>query len=128
MHTQTYIEFMTGGRFLSEFIERKVACREEPPRDVPRNAIAYRYFDLVTYETTREDGKRGETNERQNEAEWTYYGTVHTIGEIKRRVYEGDRSLEILLSNMDSNGWDTVVKTRLGGYRPLEKGERAVPQ
>lgn len=48
-----------------------------------------------------------------------YIGELLTSDDV--RALPGDHT--ILLSNMQSNGWDPIVRTRRGNFQPLEEGD-----
>lgn len=114
---KTYVEFLLPGSFFPEAITREVADRS-PPQDIPRNTFGYSFFSRTVMQ---QDGETliGPVRER---SPTTYFGEVMAVEQVE--ALPGDH--EILLSNMRINGWSRVVRTTLGNFRPLEKGDSVI--
>lgn len=114
MALKHYVCFLSPGSLFPNEQRIEVASREEKVL-APTNCFAYYFFDREEIE------KGGEklVGKEKNKSGRFYFGTVMTAEEIE--ADEGDN--KILLSNMSINNWPKVVKTRMGNYQPLEKGD-----
>ncbi len=114
-----YIEFFYPGSFVSESSAQEVADRT-PPAELPKGAYGYRFF--ARSEVTQ-DGEtlRGQPKDYSG---MTYYGEVMTLEEVKALTPSSD--YRILVSNIECNGWDRVVRTIRGQFMPLNAGDSVV--
>ena len=116
-----YIEFFYPGSFVSETSTQEVVDRT-PPDELPKGAYGYRYF--AQSEVTQD----GETlcGKPKDYSGTTYYGDVMTLEQVKALTPSSD--YRILVSNMECNGWERVVRTIRGQFMPLHAGDSvAVP-
>lgn len=113
-----YVEFSFPGAFFSEYSVKEVAERNPELITVPEGAFAYRFFDRIE---TVVDGETL-TGERKNFSPFTYFGTAYTLEEVKAQFPE----YTILISNMECNGWNRVVKTLRGNWQPLGEGDTVI--
>ena len=115
---KTYVVFKLPGSFIAEQTEREVQDRSFPT-DVPKNCFGFYFYDI--YEAT---GPKGEliSGTRQNVSAMTYFGEEFTLERVKRECPNS----KVLISNMECNGWNRVVCTRLGNWQPLEDGDRVI--
>lgn len=116
--TKHYVEFSFPGAFFSEYKVQEVTERNPELVKVPEGAFAYRFFDqseaIVDGETL--------VGDRKNFSPLTYFGTAYTLEEVKAQFPE----CTTLISNMECNGWNRVVKTRRGNWQPLEEGDTVI--
>lgn len=54
----------------------------------------------------------------------TYFGEVLTLDQVK--ALEPAKNYDILVSNMECNKWDRVVRTVRGNFQPLNEGDKVV--
>lgn len=113
-----FVEFSYPGIFFSEYSHEEIAERKPELVTVPKEAFAYRFFDQVQ---TVVDGEPL-TGERKNYSRYTYFGKVYTLEEVKKEFPE----YTTLISNMECNGWNRVVRTRKGNWQPLEEGDTVI--
>lgn len=115
---KTYIEFVYPGIFFNESSTKQVQSRDTTRVEVPDGAFGFRFFDILEA-TVKANGKAVKlTSARVNESPMHYYGgRIYTRAEVVREVPNNRK----LLSNMDGNGWDKVIKTRTGNFQPFEK-------
>lgn len=111
-----YVEFLYPGVL---FNETSLSPREtDKPQSIkiPEGAYAFRFCE-------RTEGKiKGE----EVIGKWqydpkTYYargGKVFTLAEVKAGAISGD--CNILISNMECNGYDRVIKTNRGNVQPFD--------
>ncbi len=112
-----YIEFIYSDIVLSESSKKVIENRVITKVEVSEKAIGFRFFD--TLETTIEvDGKPVKLmSERIDESAMFYYGgRVYTREELAQEA-SGNQTL---LDNMDRHGWNKVIKTRMGNFRPFK--------
>jgi hypothetical protein len=116
---KTYVEFYYPGSFMSESSSHEVESRDRPA-SIPVNAYAYSFYDR---EETVVDGEKL-VGLIKNRSPMTYFGQTMTIDEVKRNV----PNCNILVSNMECNGWEKVVRTKLGNFQPLNEGDVVLAQ
>lgn len=112
---KTYVEFVYPGSFMNEYSSQEVKSRDAEV-ELPKGAFAYRFFDHETVKV----GNKTFTGDRSNVSGLTYVdGEVLSVEDVKKSVPNS----RTLVSNMEGNGWDYVVKTKRGNFQPLEKGD-----
>jgi hypothetical protein len=114
MSIQQYIEFYFPGAFVSETEVHPVASRNAPVV-MPLGAYAYRFFARQEAEMNGEI-LRGKAHDH---SPMTYFGKALTLDEVK--ALDGD--YRILISNMECNRWNRVVRTVRGNFQPLLDGD-----
>ncbi len=114
-----YIEYFYPGSFVSESSAQEVADRTTPG-ELPKGAYGYRFF--ARSEVTQD----GETlrGQQKDHSPMTYFGEVMTLDEVKALTPFSD--YRILVSNMECNRWDRVVRTIRGQFMPLNAGDSVV--
>ena len=108
---KTYVEILYPGAFVSGTEVRPVDSRDPAKFQAPEGCFGYRFFD-------REEVVSGDevlAGKPKNYSETHYFGKAMTVDEVKSEVPNS----RILVSNMQENGWDRVVKTRCGNFQPL---------
>lgn len=115
---KTYVVFKLPGAFVAEQEVRRVDDRSFPT-DIPRSCFGFYFYDV--YETI---GPMGEAvrGQPQNVSGMFYFGEEFSLERVKREFPE----LKILISNMECNGWDRVVYTRVGNWQPIEADDRVL--
>lgn len=114
-----YVEFLYPGSFFNESSAREVETRDPSAVQTPREAFGYKFFDRQEY--VAQDGEVL-VGEPRNRSGTHYFGRLMSLADVKREVPDSD----ILQSNMKSNGWKKVVRTRHGNFQPFEKGDLVV--
>lgn len=114
-----YIEFFFPGSFVSESSTHEVDSRI-PPTELPNGAYGYRFFSRSE---VVQDGEtlRGKPKDYSGTA---YFGEVLTLADVKALTPSGN--FRILISNMECNKWDRVVRTIHGQFMPLHDGDCVV--
>lgn len=107
---QQYVTFLFPGSFMPEEKLVKINSRSDK-FEIPNNCFAYYFSERQELESDGEilRGKMGNKSGR------FYFGKAMTAEEVKSTVPDSS----ILLSNMENNNWNTVVKTRQGNFQPL---------
>lgn len=112
-----YVRFDFPGSFVDEssLVRRTTDNPEEI--EVPKGAFAFRFCERTEAEVD------GETllGEWQYD-DRTFYAPgsrIVTLTEVKAGAIEGN--CDILISNMECNGWDRVVETNRGNVKPLRE-------
>lgn len=110
-----YVQFSYPGAFFSEHSTEEIAERNAELVKVPEGAFAYQFYDREEVEV---DGEtlRGEC---KNYSGFTYFGKAYTLEEVKSEFPQ----YTTLISNMECNGWNKVVRTRRGNWQPIEEGD-----
>jgi len=113
-----YVEFLYPGALVSETEVKEVKDRDPSRLEVPEGCFGYRFFDR------QEAVVDGETlvGQPRNYSGMTYFGQAMTLAEVKREMPDA----LTLISNMEGNGWERVVKTRRGNFQPLELEDRVI--
>ena len=114
--TKTYLELLRYSVFKNTSSIQEVPNRDKPS-ELPEDVFAFRFFD---YETEGINGKQFDGN-RLNVSGLTYVdGTVLSLDRVKKTIPYS----RTLITNMEKNGWDYVVRTRHKEFFPLLKGDR----
>lgn len=112
-----YVEYVYPGCIVSESSKREVTDRipELAREKMPEGAFGFRFMDR------QEMTSNGETlsGEFKDIGSWHYEGTMYTIEEVKSLFPDK----EILISNMECNHWNRVVKTKFGQFINLNDGD-----
>lgn len=124
LEIHTYVEFSMSGFFFSESTSRMVdnLSREEIVALAPSNAFAMRTYQVAQGKVAvGHGGKKKVSTEPFNRSPLTYLGgRVVTLDQLK-----AEGAGEILIANMECNGWPFVIQCRTGNWQPFdpEKGE-----
>lgn len=120
MKREQMVEYLYPGSFVSEASSVVCGHNNADQIECPDCAFAFRFFDRVTQTATLEDGRTHDHVERENVGGWYYPGgEVLTVEDVE--ALDGDH--RILLSNMRCNGWDKVVRSRLGNFQPFDAAD-----
>lgn len=91
---------------------------KEKNRALDKGAYGYRYFDIEIIEAEDENGiTRAFKSEHINVSPWYIYGEEYTLKEIKEKFPEH----RILITNMEINRIESVVRTEFGQFLPVEE-------
>lgn len=114
-----YVEFCFPGSLMSETSTKEVGDRNAPV-EAPQGAFGYRYFSREEVEM------EGEVliGKAKDRSPMTYFGEVFTLDQVK--ALEPAKNYSILVSNMQCNKWDRVVRTVRGNFQPLHEGDRVI--
>ncbi len=119
-HAKQYVTFLYPGIFLSEEETRAVETRDVGGLAVPEGAFAFQFFERLEIDV---DGERLVGKPRNRSGRYYPEGRVMTVAD----VLLDERDNRILISNMEGNGWDRVVKTRCGNYQPFTDDDVVLP-
>lgn len=114
-----YVEFMYPGILFSETSETPVKRRDSALVKKPNMSYGFRFFDR---EETKKNGEILIGRNKNYSSVYFFGGEVYTLARVKAELPNKD----ILISNMESNGYKRVVKTRFGQFLPLEKRDRVL--
>ena len=114
-----YVEFVVPGSFFNDYITRPIKERDPNLVVMPKEAVAYRFFDRTEKKV---DGEKLH-GKRKNYSPFTYYGTEYTLEEITSKF----PYLANLIINLKSNGYTRAVKTTNGNWQPLSKNDLVLP-
>jgi len=109
-----YVDFLYPVNTTSEVSEKEIESRKEIIR-LPKGAYGYRFFERE--ETGTEDGIT--YGIKKNHSGVVYYGTEITLAQLKRES-PGEN---VLIANMEKNGYKRAVKTEFGQYFPLSNSD-----
>lgn len=90
----------------------------------PDGAFAFTLYESPVVDFEFDAGRFKVVPIPQNESRVYYFGpaSLWTQADIKAMIASGE-PLQMLLANMESNGWERVVRTRLGNWQPFEDGD-----
>lgn len=120
MSTKHYVTFYYPGIMFDEDETRELAERGKVGK-VPKGAFGYQEWDR---EEIERDGEvlRGKP---KNHGPMIYFGEVYTVADVERLKPQSD--YRVLLSNMRGNGYDRVVRTVRGNWKPLDENVNVLP-
>lgn len=132
----TYAEFMFPGSFFSETETRVVESRNPLdfawPLQGDKPAFAVRFYDVV--KTQVPDPVTGESQEvasgRTRWSEGVVYrgGKILTLPEVRRLNKQLSGKYDILVSNMEGNGYGRVIQTVFGNFQPFTSKDTYLPE
>lgn len=111
--TKTYVEIFYPGSFFPETKVQEV--KDRTPIDLPNGAFAFSFFDR---EETKINGEVLYGKEKNRSGRF-YAGELFTLEEVKEKFPEN----RILISNLENNGYDRVVKTIRGNFQPFTSND-----
>jgi hypothetical protein len=117
--TKTYVTLWYPGSFMSE--DETVEVKTRDPKAIAKKyprCFAFEFYDRVETEVTVGGEKKTVGSSPRNKSpKYFPSGKTFTVAEVKEKVPDS----RILVSNMECNGWGTVVKTRCGNFQPFDK-------
>lgn len=122
----TYVEYLLPGAMFSESETKEVSNRVlwREAKQAPEQAFAFCYYEIVTAEVPLRGGELVKLSSDARNKSGRYYigGDLFTQEEIAAMGPD----FRILYSNMRSNGWNKVLKTRSGNWQLLQEGDHIV--
>lgn len=112
-----YVEFLTPGLIVSNSSVEEIAERDPNKVELSDGCFGFRFFDRTEVVV---DGETL-TGSRKNVSGWYYKGEKMTLDQVKAVNNIGEYN--ILISNMECNHWDAVVKTDFGQFMELHKND-----
>lgn len=116
-----YVEYLYPGIIVSKTSVNEIPERDVNKVDIPANCFGFRFFDRMV---TVVDGETL-TSDKNNVSGWHYQGEKMTLEQAKA-TYGNDGEHNILISNMEINGYAAVVKTKFGQFIPLRDGDTII--
>ena len=116
-----YVEYLYPGIIVSETSVSEIPERDVSKVNISDRCFGFRFFDRTV---TVVDGELL-TGDRKNVSGWHYQGEKMTLEQVKA-TNGNDGKYDILISNMECNGWSTVVKTKFGQFMPLESDDTVI--
>lgn len=113
---KTYVEFLLPGTFMPEMITREVVDRQVETLDIPKNAYAFSFYDVLS---TEAEGELLESGELNKSGRYYVGARVLTLKEVERE-YPNER---ILIDNIRFNHWDEIILCRTGNFQPPQDGD-----
>jgi hypothetical protein len=119
--TKTYVELLYHSILFSENEVVEVDSRDsEAIANKYKNAFGFHFFDQARTDVELDGKTQPVFGERRTVSPWYYPGgKVYTLNDVKSLKPKKD--YEILISNMEGNGYSKVVKTRHGGFVPFQE-------
>lgn len=121
-----YVTFLSPGTFVAEETTKEIACWDVALAKRMAKKITERHSAIPYgfYFTTRLRTSKDFDSKQINRSPMYYleHCEIRTIDDIRKAGLDREK---ILLSNMESNGWDAVVTTTKGWKwaQPLEKDD-----
>lgn len=115
MKIEHYVEFYYPGFLFCETESKKVKERDFTKIKLPKGCYGFRFYDIAS-EKKKEIAL---TSHRLNISGMFFTGEIWSLQDVKEKLPDS----KILISNMECNGWDKVVKTRMGNMLPFEKDD-----
>lgn len=117
--TITYIVYQYPGSLCSEESTKPIDTRDpqKHANEAPESAFAFFYYDVVVCIVTI-DGEHIETRSDHRNTSKTYYFNAKLLDRNAVSALPGDNT--ILLNNMRSNNWHTLVHCQAGNFQPFE--------
>jgi len=124
--TKTYVELLYHSVLFSETEVVEVGSRDPVAvAEKHKNAFGFHFFDQARTEVELDGNAQTVFGERRTVSPWYYPGgKVYTLEDVKSMKPE--KEYEILISNMEGNGYPKVVKTRHGGFVPFQKDDKVL--
>ena len=123
--TKHFVTFYSPGTFMAEATTKEIASWDIKKAQRMAKSITERYGarPYAFRFTTRVRGPKDFESKQKKQSHLYYIGCkVETLAEVKAR---NDPKEAILISNMEGNKWDKIVRT-VEGWRwtqPLHKGD-----
>lgn len=119
---KTYVEILYPGSFFPE--EDVIVVNKRDPKKISSKyptAFSFQFYDLVSKEI-EVDGEKQQVSGKKKNISPKYYpdGELYTANQLRKI---DAKEYDILISNMECNGWKHVVKTRRGNFQPFEQGK-----
>ena len=123
MKLKHYVEYYYCGILVDETESKEIKSRdiELIKTIMPKNAFGFSFFDKAY----TEEGGIKFSSKTLNESPMYYVGGK-VMNENDVRNYLIDN--KILISNMHSNNWKQVIKTRSGNFKPFTKKDILLEQ
>jgi hypothetical protein len=113
-----YVKILYPGSFVSEESHQKINLRKE--FELPKNAYGYQFYDK---EKTIINGEELE-GKAKHRTKTFLKGIIYTLEEVKRLFPES----RTLISNMEINKWDKVIKCAQGFLPFIENDYELIEQ
>lgn len=115
---KTFVEFRFPGIMVTEKMVREVTERAPEKIEVPEDAFAFTFFDRFQGMVKDEDQEIPVSSGPVNRSKGVYYigGQTMTKEEILAQVPDP----ATLISNLEDEGCDCAIKTRMGNFQPFE--------
>jgi len=115
-----YVEFLYPGIMVTETSQRRIRNRNTKIR-ASKDCFGYSFFDRE--EIVNKDGEvlKGES---KNHSGTYYFGKVMTLEDVKNQM----PAAKTLISNMVGEGYEEVVKTRIGNFQYFKPGDMVVAE
>jgi hypothetical protein len=108
-----YVEFLYPGLIFGDTSSEEVQDEDPKKIEIPERATGFRFYSQTESVTEDNEILRGK---KKDYSGWYYKGREMTLEDIKREI----PNERILISNMEINKWNRVVKFDCGQYYPLE--------
>jgi len=127
-HRRGKVRFFDMRRFFPEMVIKDVPSRDpEMAREMcPAYCCCFQFYDECYERATTEAGEAVEVNRKVVDIGPTYYmppAAVVGLAEVRAMVARNPKTYSILLSNMEINGYESVVRTRTGNMVPFKIGD-----
>lgn len=121
--TKSYIQKIYRGLLFSESSTKEVAERNPMKVENDGKMQGFRFYDQEFVI----DGEKSYDGEIFNYSNWIYFGKRLSLDEVKSQ-YGNEEILEILINNMEINGFQYVCYTQTGSFLPMEEGDMTLDE
>ena len=116
---KTYIEFLYATPIFRESSIKEVRGRDLSKVKVPKGALGFKFFDILSMVVEADGGQVELTSRRINESPMHYYGgKLYTVAELKHEF----PNEHILIDNFEYNNHKLAIRCRTGNLQPFEEG------
>lgn len=118
------VKYYFRGFFFDEHSVLDISDRsiKKAIEQAPDGAFAFSFYDV---QETPDLGPEFEVRSVPLRESGMYFidAEVFSLGQLRAK---NDPSLRILITNMESNGWEYAVHCRTGNWKPFEQNDRLV--
>jgi hypothetical protein len=118
-----YVEYLEPGSFFPEEYVEEVQGRtlQQLAEKAKPRVFCFTTYKVTVGEVTLGGKSQKVTSNAFDKSKCVYIdGNVYTLAELKEQFPEN----EILISNMEGNRWDRIIRCRTGNWQPFEKGDK----
>lgn len=116
-----YVEYFYPGVLVSETEVKEISRRDRRCVKPSKLCYGFQFFDR---EEVIKDGETLRGNRKNLSGMYYIGGEVLTVEDVE--ALRPKSQYKILLSNMVNNGWDKVIRTRLGNFQNFYPKDKVV--
>lgn len=109
--TVTYVKLYHVGSFVDDTSIREIESRNTSGFTIPDGVFAFQFFDVLKADA---NGIALESKPQNYSPLYYYQASVMMLDDVKQELPDE----KILISNMEGNRWDKVIRCRYGNFKP----------